>query len=477
MPTFVFYQGGSIVDTQRGANPQQLEAMVQKHAASAGPAAFSGAGNRAWDGVGMPPSAEAAREARLKALEAMGVPTRGGGSNGASAAAPAAAAAAPPVPPEGTAKMEVDEDEELARAVAMSVEEVGAGVQASEAAALQDAADEAEAKAAVEASMEVWDGEEMVPLPVDEMLLQQLMDMGFSDCRARKGIHHGATLEGAVAWIEENQSDPNIDQPYMVRRKDTVPKKQLTPEEFAAKVEETKQIIAKKREERAEHEKLKAREDEKMRRERGKQMAQTQAEREALSRKREMDKVKREKLEAKNEKARILAQIKADKAIRKANGGKLHSVLGVDGYNPSIVQTGNAKDGADGTDAGAAAPPTAPADAGPPGPRIDAAIKRIMQHRTAGVGGKALKLLVTFVKNIVANPTEAKFRSINAEGKAFKDRIAPVTGATSVLKAVGFAKNDVDKYVLPDDNDAVLLKETLDKLAAAEAEFARLNPA
>ena len=68
----------------------------------------------------------------------------------------------------------------------------------------------AENKAASE-----WD-EEMVPVPVDTALLSDLMDMGFSDVRARKGLVHGTSLDGALAWISEHQDDAGIDQPYMV---------------------------------------------------------------------------------------------------------------------------------------------------------------------------------------------------------------------------------------------------------------------
>ena len=68
----------------------------------------------------------------------------------------------------------------------------------------------AENKAASE-----WE-EEMVPVPVDSALLSDLMEMGFSDVRARKGLVHGNSLDGALAWLSEHQDDADIDQPYMV---------------------------------------------------------------------------------------------------------------------------------------------------------------------------------------------------------------------------------------------------------------------
>lgn len=40
--------------------------------------------------------------------------------------------------------------------------------------------------------------------------------------------------------------------------------------------------------------------------------------------------------------------------------------------------------------------------------KIDVAIQLICKHRTGGDGGNALKLLITFVKNIVENSDEIK---------------------------------------------------------------------
>jgi UBX domain-containing protein 1/4 len=48
--------------------------------------------------------------------------------------------------------------------------------------------------------------------------------MGITDVRARKGLVHGGNVEGAVVWISEHQDDPDIDQPYMVKKSDTIPK-------------------------------------------------------------------------------------------------------------------------------------------------------------------------------------------------------------------------------------------------------------
>jgi hypothetical protein len=41
----------------------------------------------------------------------------------------------------------------------------------------------------------------MVPLPVNNDDLAALMEMGFSDTRARKGLHHGGNVDGKKYYI------------------------------------------------------------------------------------------------------------------------------------------------------------------------------------------------------------------------------------------------------------------------------------
>ena len=145
------------------------------------------------------------------------------------------------------------------------------------------------------------------------------------------------------------------------------------------------------------------------------------------------------------ERQRLRAEIAADKERRKANKGVLPSVLGVDGYNPSIIQYDvpvSAAPAAAHTDSGSvpakraseASPSPAPAAsaavaskvpptkkssmppntsasgsaAASPDQRVESAIQTLMRYRTGGDGGQALKLLLTFVRNVADNPTELK---------------------------------------------------------------------
>lgn len=127
--------------------------------------------------------------------------------------------------------------------------------------------------------------------------------------------------------------------------------------------------------------------------------------------------------------------------MRRANKGVLPSVLGVDGYNPSI----GAKPDPSAVSVSASAPnstapsvipsaapvavqpaittpvrsSTAPAAAASIASsstetresalqKVDAALATISRYRTGGDGGAALKMLLLYIQNIVQNPTEAK---------------------------------------------------------------------
>jgi hypothetical protein len=83
-------------------------------------------------------------------------------------------------------------------------------------------------------------------------------------------------------------------------------------------------------------------------------------------------------------------------------------------------------------------------------------------------GGKCLKILKTYVGNVVDNPEEEKFKSVNMENKTFKSKVKPFIGAKNLLIAVGFKRNEKgDALVLEDDADTELLAATKAKLEKA----------
>lgn len=217
MPTFLFMKNGQQVDMQRGADPGGLEAKVLAHKVDA-VNSFAGKGHSLSSGA----SAGNAREARLAAFGS--IETSKSAPSGSSfpsfwmnithlltqhdiGAAPTASKSLAAA----VAAADEDEDEALAKAIALSI--------ASEEAAPSKASTEPDNSKSV-----LLPGDEneddLVPVPVNMDTLSQIIDMGFSDVRGRKAIIHGQSLEGALAWLEEHESDPDIDQPYLVKRED-----------------------------------------------------------------------------------------------------------------------------------------------------------------------------------------------------------------------------------------------------------------
>lgn len=288
--------------------------------------------------------------------------------------------------------------------------------------------------------------DDLVPVPVNVEILSQLLDMGFSDIHGRKAITHGQTLEGALAWLEEHQADPDIDNPYLVRREDAERRdingnrQPLTEMEKEMKIKELHEKAKRIREQKAEQAKKDEILREKERRERSKKIDSISEEREKILRQHELNKIKKEKQDAVKERERLRAEIARDKEIRKLNQGVMPSVLSADGYNPSAVQydqkiqttpattTTSVKEIAGKSES---LPTPAPSvtkkslqtttsnSTKTPDELVDIAITLICKYRTGGDGGNALQLLITFVNNIVTNPDDPKYVTLFCLSKAF----------------------------------------------------------
>lgn len=495
IPTFHFYVNGSLKDEMKGANAAGIEQKVVQYKVDANP--FGGSGFKLAAAAGDGP-AMSAREARLKQF---------GDLTPAPARAPVAAAAPVAAPAPAPVPMDVEE-QALAQALAVTSSSSSAQETADYAAAEQELAAMDTTNEAPQIHTEGasgWD-EEMVPVPVDAALLAELLDMGFSDTRARKGLVHGSSsIDGALQWLDAHQEDADIDQPYMVRLADTLPKAPLSAEEKARRLEDMKNKIKTRREERARQDKAEEVKREKERRERGQRTDETMEERQRLQRKREAERLKKEKEDSNKERLRLKAEIARDKEIRKLNAGVIPSVLGVDGYNPSAIQYDTpASAPASAAASAPSAAPIAPAVSAPapvrtaapkktssaavspppegcPEDRIDQAIATISRYRTGGDGGQALKLLLTFVRNVVEHPAEAKYRAINPDSAAFKAKLASLVGPMALLRALGFEKDEEGKLRCPEASVAgpqaeERMRGTLRKLEAAEATYRAMNP-
>jgi hypothetical protein len=457
-PTYVFFVHGSETARVEGANLPAVEAMMAKGLAESG-GGMVAAGGQSLGGAGSaaPLTPVQARAARLAKL--------GGGS------APAPVAPTP---------METD-----------------------------DAPKSAEAAAAPEPMDE--DKEETPADPtanLDATAIGTLTtSMGFSLLRAQKGLLYGngGTVESAVEWLLVHQEDDDIDEAIPATADGLVAQSYkcndcgkilsnmanlelhanktghadfeestqaiapLTPEEKRAKMLEIKDLLKAKRAEREDAEKVEDVSREIQRRTMGQQVLKTREQMDREARKREATLRKREKDSFKRERMRLREEIAKDKAERQANKGKLNSRLGVDGYQPDGIQYDvDVGGGAEATDA--ASPAKQPKTFKSDSEKIDSYIARVASYKAGGDGAKGLKVLKAYVGNVVDQPAEIKFRTINMENKAYKIKVKPLLGSKQLLLAVGFVPNTAgDAMVLGDDADRQVLAETKAKLEAALA--------
>ncbi|CAM9546982.1 unnamed protein product [Ascophyllum nodosum] len=536
-PTFRFYLDGNQVDETRGANIQEVAKKVELHKKNAKPS-FGGEGVSLGGTVegasAAPPNAAEARAKRLARFSSEVSTGTGKGPD--------------PEIARRNAKI-------LAHAGAGDIPDVPTPISATAAGASASAMD-VDPPAAPAGG-----GSGGRPRrPADPALVSQLLDMGFQEVRAKKGLMFGSgsDLESAVNWLMEHQEDPDIDDPIpfpegsssgegaaasgagTAEGASTAPQsmqvdggssggdagaaaqslkcdqcgtilkdvtaaelhahktghsefsesteaaKTLTPEEKAAKIAKMKELIAARRIARGQEEKVDHIKREKARRTMGKEAAKTKEEMQAMARKHELARIKKEKEDFERERARLKEEIARDKAERKARGGKLSTKLGVDGYNPSAPQgtyggasgaqsqgRGEATQGAVQGD-GAAKARAEPASTG----REEAseekmlkAVDRLARQTVAGLGGTAMKTCLAYIKNALEKPQqEEKFRSINLDNNAYRNRVAPCIGGTALLKAVGFAKEEGRLYMSLEARDEDLLrtaKTTLEKALAS----------
>ncbi|KAG6594112.1 thioredoxin 1 [Phytophthora cinnamomi] len=425
-PTFHFYVNQSKVDELVGADPNQLRAKIEQWRQSAfNPFASPGVALGAGSGDAKPVSAAEAREARLKRF------------NNVSLVPPAAPTAPKPAPAIPDSNMVCDpatgvcrpkdEDEEM--------KEEGQG--------------EAEAG-------------EMGPPPVNEELLTQLKEMGFDDLRSRKALlaTDNQGLEVAINWLGDHQDDADIDDPIkFVDLSTTAPKRELTPEEKAAKVEELKARIAKKRAEREEQEKVDQRANELKRRTEGQGMQEAREEIEAIQRKIAAEKMKKDKEDAKRERERLRKQLEMDKRERHARGGRLGGPpIDVAPIDVSAKKKEEEKKNS---------PVLTPKE------QIVKNVGILKKYRVGNDGLTALKTLNVYVKNLIEKPDEDKFRTINLENPAFRKRVASLVGGVAFLKALGYEKDEADGNLKlsVEKRDVELLEYARTQLQGAIAEL------
>ena len=279
--------------------------------------------------------------------------------------------------------------------------------------------------------------------PISDLVNQEfasiIKDMGFTKAVAEKSLLYtnNASVEGAMDWIQQHQDDPDfLEEEFIAEESTRDPNKpQLSKEERMQKAKELQDRLRKKREE--EDKKLEEqREKDRIRSTKELQIAKRKMEESQMSLKLEME--KREKLEFIKEKKRMEEILKREKAER---AGKTY-VPGEEVVvrpKPSIEQV---KEG------------------------IKIVNTLYTEERSPGVAKTLFKTFHTFCKNVVKNPKEDKFRSINLGNEKVQQRIAKKSGGLKMLKGVGFNEDDEGNlYLADDDLDLDLIEKAMELVA------------
>ncbi|CAI9776114.1 unnamed protein product [Fraxinus pennsylvanica] len=312
--------------------------------------------------------------------------------------------------------------------------------------------------------VEVGDGsnsnkEEMVVPEVDQQLLMQLEEMGFSKERATRALHYSGnvSIEAAANWIVEHENDPDIDQLPLVSvtTKSGARKPSLTPEEIHQKQQELRERARKKKEE---EEKRMEREREKERIRVGKELLEAKRIEEENERKRIIALRKAEKEEEKRAREKIRQKLEEDKAERRRK-------LGLPPEDPAAVKPSAPPPPVEEKKSSLPVRPATKAE------QMRECLRNLKQnHKDNDAKVKtAFNTLFTYAKNVATNPNEEKFRKIKLSNPAFQDRVGNLKGGIEFLELCGFEKIEGGEFLyLPREKvDTAVLQSAGNELSGA----------
>ncbi|KAL6535049.1 hypothetical protein OROMI_026423 [Orobanche minor] len=260
--------------------------------------------------------------------------------------------------------------------------------------------------------------EEMVVPEVNQQLLAELEDMGFSKERAIRALHFSGnvSLEASANWIVEHENDPDIDQMPLVpvsSNQSRAPKPSLTPEEIKQKQQELR-----------EKERVRA----------GRELLEAKRIEEENERKRLLALRKAEKEEERRAREKIRQKLEEDKAERRRK-------LGLAPEDPSAVKP--------------SAPPVEekksflPVRPATKAEQMRECLRTFKQnHKEDDAKVKtAFNTLLTFAKNVATNPDEEKYRKIRLTNANFQDRVGKLKGGIEFLELCGFEKIEGGEFM------------------------------
>eukprot|EP00268_Persea_americana_P023256 TRINITY_DN22908_c0_g1_i1.p1 TRINITY_DN22908_c0_g1~~TRINITY_DN22908_c0_g1_i1.p1 ORF type:complete len:468 (+),score=127.48 TRINITY_DN22908_c0_g1_i1:163-1404(+) len=306
------------------------------------------------------------------------------------------------------------------------------------------------------------EAQDMAVAEVDKKLLAELESMGFPSARATRALHYSGntSLEAAVTWVVEHESDPDIDQmpmvPVNIKVEDAKPS--LTPEEVKLKAQELRERARKKKEE---EEKRMEREREKERIRAGKELLEAKRIEEENERKRIVALRKAEKEEEKRAREKIRQRLEEDKAERRRKLGlpPEDPAASIKPATPTVQEKKSSL-------------PVKPATKAEHMRDCLRSLKQNHKEDDAKVK-RAFQTLLTYVGNVAKNPDEEKFRKIRLNNPSFQDRVGSLKGGIEFLELCGFEKIEGGEFLfLPRDKVEIAVLHS----AGSELNSAIVNP-
>lgn len=244
---------------------------------------------------------------------------------------------------------------------------------------------------------------------VNQDLCKQVMEMGFSELRAEKALimTDNQGLEFAVNWLGDHGEDADIDLPL---KKPPAPKPKMSPEEAAAKLKELQDNLRRKK---AEEEKLSEKEKERMRVESTKMMLEANEKLKEEERKRAFAQIAREKEETEKHRAELKERLRLDYIDRFGKEPPPEA----EATSVEAIKEKSSKDQV--------------------AFHLSQLKKKYKDTDPEGLK-TCLSTLKIYVKNLMENPQDLKFKKLKVENKAFQTRIAPFEGAMEFLDVIGF---------------------------------------
>jgi hypothetical protein len=299
---------------------------------------------------------------------------------------------------------------------------------------------------------------------IRQTLFDSLQARGFSENAIKKSIVSGCVDEATCTqWIQMHEGHPELDTPLEPGVEVVVKAKRvLTEAEREAKVRELQERIKQKKMEEKEELQRKERDRLEMMR----KVAQMRNEMDDVRRKMDVEEARREKAADLEARRRVKIQIAADRLQRKglskdeayataerefeeaAERGRAEAAEKLAKLQEAALSSAS-KETATAGSAGtwdlsavtAAASAEAKLDAmfaGDVPSSAEELVARIQQHTPATQAEDCIRTLRLILNNIIADPFDAKKRTLRVSTKAFRDAVLPVEEATQLLRWCGF---------------------------------------